>query len=166
VIFLNRTYAQAQSLAFANAPRAFLLALTRISPPYALLVAYWGANCDAVLSVPTREYFQSSGWTAPPTLATSTSTSTLDHFHILIHYLHIHQRNATRPHLAGDTAAVPKKQKACLPAVGSVPRDTTAVMGVAGHGFPRHYCTIWYCNRLPHHRMGTIQVMTRMERRL
>ncbi|KAI9507412.1 hypothetical protein F5148DRAFT_1205370 [Russula earlei] len=67
VVFLNRHYAQAQSSAYANAPRAFLLALTRLAPPHALLVAYWGVDGAAVLSVPTREYFQSSGWTGPPT---------------------------------------------------------------------------------------------------
>ncbi|KAH9955682.1 hypothetical protein BC827DRAFT_1083854, partial [Russula dissimulans] len=67
VVFLNRHYAQAQSPAYASAPRAFLLALTRIAPPHALLVAYWGPDGAAALSVPTREYFQSSGWTGPPT---------------------------------------------------------------------------------------------------
>jgi hypothetical protein len=74
VIFLNRTYAQAQSPAYANAPRAFLLTLTRLAPPHALLVAYWGTDSAAVLSVPTREYFQSSGWTAPPTPVVSSSS--------------------------------------------------------------------------------------------
>jgi hypothetical protein len=62
VVFLNRHYAQAQSPAYASAPRAFLLALTRLAPPHALLVAYWGADGAAALSVPTREYLQSSGW--------------------------------------------------------------------------------------------------------
>jgi len=75
VLFLNRHYAQAQSSAYASAPRAFLLALTRLAPPHALLVAYWGADGAAALSVPTREYFQSSGWSAPPTPAASTSPS-------------------------------------------------------------------------------------------
>ncbi|KAI0245635.1 hypothetical protein BJV78DRAFT_1287383 [Lactifluus subvellereus] len=75
VVFLNRTYAQAQSPAYANAPRAFLLALTRLAPSHALLVAYWGADGPAALSVPTREYFQSSGWTAPPTPAGAASPS-------------------------------------------------------------------------------------------
>jgi hypothetical protein len=74
VLFLNRHYAQAQSPAYASAPRAFLLALTRVAPPHALLVAYWGADGAAALSVPTREYFQSSGWSAPPTPVTSTTS--------------------------------------------------------------------------------------------
>lgn len=77
VVFLNRHYAQAQSPAYASAPRAFLLALTRLAPPHALLVAYWGADGAAALSVPTREYFQSSGWSAPPTPVADTSTSTI-----------------------------------------------------------------------------------------
>ena len=76
VVFLNRHYAQAQSPAYASAPRAFLLALTRLAPPHALLVAYWGADGAAALSVPTREYFQSSGWSAPPTPVADTSAST------------------------------------------------------------------------------------------
>ncbi|KAH9010219.1 hypothetical protein EDB84DRAFT_1570699 [Lactarius hengduanensis] len=75
VLFLNRHYAQAQSPAYASAPRAFLLALTRLAPPHALLVAYWGADGAAALSVPTREYFQSSGWSAPSTPAASASPS-------------------------------------------------------------------------------------------
>ncbi|KAF8489548.1 hypothetical protein F5888DRAFT_1745733, partial [Russula emetica] len=41
---------------------AFLLALTRLAPPHALLVAYWVADGAAALSVPTRERFESSGW--------------------------------------------------------------------------------------------------------
>ncbi|KAF8493656.1 hypothetical protein F5888DRAFT_1617763 [Russula emetica] len=77
VVFLNRHYAQAQSPAYASAPRAFLLALTRLAPPHALLVAYWGADGAAALSVPTREYFQSSGWSAPPTPVADTSTSSI-----------------------------------------------------------------------------------------
>jgi len=77
VLFLNRHYAQAQSPAYASAPRAFLLALTRLAPPHALLVAYWGADGAAVLSVPTREYFQSSGWSAPPTPVADTSSSSI-----------------------------------------------------------------------------------------
>ncbi|KAH8977028.1 hypothetical protein EDB86DRAFT_3010843 [Lactarius hatsudake] len=75
VLFLNRHYAQAQSPAYASAPRAFLLALTRLAPPHALLVAYWGADGAAALSVPTREYFQSSGWSAPSTPAAGASPS-------------------------------------------------------------------------------------------
>ncbi|KAH8981407.1 hypothetical protein EDB92DRAFT_1953174 [Lactarius akahatsu] len=55
-------------------PRAFLLALTRLAPPHALLVAYWGADGAAALSVPTWEYFQSSGWSAPSTPAASAAS--------------------------------------------------------------------------------------------
>ena len=75
MLFLNRHYAQAQSPAYASAPRAFLLALTRLAPPHALLIAYWGAEGAAALSVPTREYFQSSGWSAPTPPIESTTTS-------------------------------------------------------------------------------------------
>lgn len=39
-----------------------MLSLVSIAPPHALLVAYWGKDGGAVLSLPTREYFQSSGW--------------------------------------------------------------------------------------------------------
>ena len=67
VLFLNRHHAQGQSPAYASAPCAFLLGLTRLAPPHALLVAYWGAEGAAALSVPTQEYFQ-SGWTGPQRL--------------------------------------------------------------------------------------------------
>lgn len=33
-----------------------------MAPPHALLVAHWGLEGSAVLSLPTKEYFQSSGW--------------------------------------------------------------------------------------------------------
>ncbi|TFK40380.1 hypothetical protein BDQ12DRAFT_648870 [Crucibulum laeve] len=62
VIFLNKHYAQANSPHYATTPRAFLLSLTAIAPPHALLVAHWGKEGAAVLSLPTKEYFQSSGW--------------------------------------------------------------------------------------------------------
>ncbi|TBU44454.1 hypothetical protein BD309DRAFT_862239 [Dichomitus squalens] len=65
VVFLNRHYARAHSPQYAASPRAFLLSLTGIAPPHALLVAHWGADGAAVLSVPTKEYFQSSGWVEP-----------------------------------------------------------------------------------------------------
>ncbi|KAH9939621.1 uncharacterized protein BXZ73DRAFT_75827 [Epithele typhae] len=65
VIFLNRHYACALSSQYASAPRAFLLALAGQAPPHALLVAHWGADGAAVLSVPTREYFQASAWAEP-----------------------------------------------------------------------------------------------------
>ncbi|KIP04175.1 hypothetical protein PHLGIDRAFT_31472, partial [Phlebiopsis gigantea 11061_1 CR5-6] len=78
VIFLNRHYARAHSPHYAASPRAFLLSLTTVAPPHALLVAYWGTEGAAVLSVPTREYFQSSGWvdTALPTPAPTPMPST------------------------------------------------------------------------------------------
>ncbi|KAJ7104135.1 hypothetical protein B0H15DRAFT_918755 [Mycena belliarum] len=71
ILFVNKHYAQATSPNFATSPRAFLLSLTSIAPPHALLVAHWGAEGAAVLSLPTKEYFQSSGWVeerpkAPP----------------------------------------------------------------------------------------------------
>ncbi|KAI0791311.1 hypothetical protein C8Q75DRAFT_757661 [Abortiporus biennis] len=62
VIFLNKHYALAHSPAYASSPRAFLLSFTNIAPKHALLVAHWGTEGAAVLSLPTREYFQSSGW--------------------------------------------------------------------------------------------------------
>ncbi|KAJ7650229.1 hypothetical protein FB45DRAFT_779220 [Roridomyces roridus] len=62
VLFLNKHYAEATSPNFASSPRAFLLSLTSIAPPHALLVAHWGSEGAAVLSLPTKEYFQSSGW--------------------------------------------------------------------------------------------------------
>ncbi|CDO68506.1 hypothetical protein BN946_scf184998.g3 [Trametes cinnabarina] len=65
VIFLNKHYARAHSPQYASSPRAFLLSLTSIAPPHALLVAHWGSDGAAVLSVPTKEYFQSTGWVEP-----------------------------------------------------------------------------------------------------
>lgn len=62
VIFLNKHYAQVHSPHYASTPRAFLLSLTSIVPQHALLVAHWGSEGSAVLSLPTKEYFQSSGW--------------------------------------------------------------------------------------------------------
>ena len=79
VIFLNKHYALAHSRDYATSPRAFLLSLTHIAPPHALLVAHWGSEGAAVLSVPTKEYFQSSGWVEPPrpdSLATSPNPPT------------------------------------------------------------------------------------------
>ncbi|KAF8638279.1 hypothetical protein AX17_002300 [Amanita inopinata Kibby_2008] len=62
VLFVNKQYAQSISPQYAMSPRAFLLSLTSNTAPHALLVAHWGSDGSAVLSVPTREYFQSSGW--------------------------------------------------------------------------------------------------------
>ncbi|ESK94643.1 pfkb family [Moniliophthora roreri MCA 2997] len=62
VLFVNKYYAQANSPHYATTPRAFLLSLSSIAPPHALLVAHWGEEGAAALSLPTQEYFQSSGW--------------------------------------------------------------------------------------------------------
>ncbi|KDR76249.1 hypothetical protein GALMADRAFT_247545 [Galerina marginata CBS 339.88] len=62
VLFFNKHYAQANSPHFETTPRAFLLSLASIASPHALLVAHWGKEGGAVLSLPTKEYFQSSGW--------------------------------------------------------------------------------------------------------
>ncbi|EGN99229.1 hypothetical protein SERLA73DRAFT_108623 [Serpula lacrymans var. lacrymans S7.3] len=62
VIFLTQQYAQAHSPNYASTPRAFLLSLSHLAPPHALLIAHWGTEGAALLSMPTREYFQSSGW--------------------------------------------------------------------------------------------------------
>ncbi|KAF9267743.1 hypothetical protein L218DRAFT_954940 [Marasmius fiardii PR-910] len=64
VIFVNKHYAQGNSPHYATTPRAFLLSLTSTAPSHALLVAHWGSEGAAVLSLPTQEYFQSSGWVA------------------------------------------------------------------------------------------------------
>lgn len=63
MIFVNRHYAEAVSPTYSTSPRAFLLSLTSTAPSHALLVADWGKEGAAVLSVPTRDYFQSSAWT-------------------------------------------------------------------------------------------------------
>lgn len=75
VLFLNKHYAQAHSPHYATTPRAFLLSLTTIAPPHALLVAHWGSEGAAVLSLPTKEYFQSSGWVEDRPLLTQNSNS-------------------------------------------------------------------------------------------
>jgi hypothetical protein len=62
VLFFNKHYAEANSPHYETTPRAFLLSLASTAPPHALLVAYWGKEGGAVLSLPTKEYFQSSGW--------------------------------------------------------------------------------------------------------
>lgn len=89
VIFLNKHYAMAHSRDYATSPRAFLLSLTHIAPPHALLVAHWGTEGAAVLSVPTKEYFQSSGWVEPSRPdSQSTSPNTAAH-----HDLHADRRS-------------------------------------------------------------------------
>ena len=70
VVFVNVHYAKAHSPAHAATPRSYLLSLAASSSvaPHALLIAYWGNKQGAaVLSLPTKEYFQSSGWVRPPT---------------------------------------------------------------------------------------------------
>ncbi|PFH52996.1 hypothetical protein AMATHDRAFT_73810 [Amanita thiersii Skay4041] len=69
VLFLSKQYAQSISPQYGASPRAFLLSLAGSVAPHALLVAYWGKEGAAVLSVPTREYFQSSGWVKEPSEA-------------------------------------------------------------------------------------------------
>ncbi|KAJ3821888.1 hypothetical protein EV361DRAFT_793810 [Lentinula raphanica] len=62
VLFLNKHYAQMHYPSYATTPRAFLLSLMSIASSHALLIAYWGSEGAAALSLPTKEYFQSSGW--------------------------------------------------------------------------------------------------------
>ncbi|KAF8135106.1 hypothetical protein EV363DRAFT_1429762 [Boletus edulis] len=50
----------------APSPRAILLSLARHAPPHALLVLNAGRDGAALLSLPTSEYLQSSGWTHVP----------------------------------------------------------------------------------------------------
>ena len=73
MLFFNKHYAQANSPHYETTPRAFLLSLSSIAPPHALLVAHWGSEGGAVLSLPTKEYFQSSEWVEdkPPQSRTS-----------------------------------------------------------------------------------------------
>lgn len=89
MIFLNKQYAQAHSPHYASTPRTFLLSLTSIAPPHALLVAHWGTEGSAVLSLPTKEYFQSSGWVEekPPNQ-------------------HEHNHHDTTAHAGDDSAAL------------------------------------------------------------
>jgi hypothetical protein len=65
--------------------RAFLFTLTCLAPPHTLLVAYWGADCAALFSVPTHdEYFLSSGRVDVPSYTCSI-------FLFLIYHLHLRQ---------------------------------------------------------------------------
>ena len=78
VIFVNAHYAKAHSPAHAATPRSYLLSLAASSSvaPHALLIAFWGNKQGAaVLSLPTKEYFQSSGWVRPPTHRTTCKNS-------------------------------------------------------------------------------------------
>ena len=73
MLFFNKHYAQANSPHYETTPRAFLLSLSSIAPPHALLVAHWGSEGAAVLSLPTKEYFQSSGWVEDKPLSPRTT---------------------------------------------------------------------------------------------
>ncbi|KAF8577517.1 hypothetical protein K439DRAFT_1622064 [Ramaria rubella] len=64
VVFFSKPYAQ--SLSPSTTPRSFLISMSAHAAPHALLVVDWGAQGAALLSVPTREYLQSSGWVEPP----------------------------------------------------------------------------------------------------
>ena len=59
----RKHYALSQNAAYTT-PRPFLLALASSGrvPSHALLIAFWGSEGAALLSMPTREYLQSSGW--------------------------------------------------------------------------------------------------------
>ncbi|QRV95657.1 PfkB family carbohydrate kinase [Ceratobasidium sp. AG-Ba] len=63
VVFFSHAYATAQEY---TAPRPFLLAMARFASPHALLCAEWGRAGCAMLSVPTKEYFQSSAFVPDP----------------------------------------------------------------------------------------------------
>ncbi|KAI9442025.1 hypothetical protein BJY52DRAFT_1194878 [Lactarius psammicola] len=121
VVFLNQHYAQAQFPAYASAPRVFRLALTGLAPPHALLVAYWGAVGAAVLSAPTREYFQSSGWSAPPTPAASVSPPRASPL------------RRPRPRRRAIIHAVARRRRACAARAVSGLRGTTAARAAAPH---------------------------------
>ena len=49
-----------------SSPRTFLLSMRSQVPPHSLLVCDWGRDGGAILSVPTREYFQSSSFVPDP----------------------------------------------------------------------------------------------------
>ncbi|KAF9238517.1 hypothetical protein BU15DRAFT_47677 [Melanogaster broomeanus] len=69
VIFLWQTgYPTSPTPNSTLTPRAILLSLARHAPPHALLVLDAGREGAALLSLPTREYLQSSGWTQPAPL--------------------------------------------------------------------------------------------------
>lgn len=63
IIFFSHAYATAQEY---TAPRPFLLAMARLASPHALLCVEWGQSGCAMLSVPTKEYFQSSPFVPDP----------------------------------------------------------------------------------------------------
>ncbi|KAH7104178.1 hypothetical protein BKA62DRAFT_496988 [Auriculariales sp. MPI-PUGE-AT-0066] len=59
VVLFSKAFATAQNF---DAPRPFLLSMVALASPHALLVVNWGDAGAALLSVPTREYFQASSW--------------------------------------------------------------------------------------------------------
>lgn len=66
VIFFSKSYALSvnpTTPAHKLTPRAFLLSQAQLVAPHALLLVHWDHDGGALLSVPTREYLQSSVWT-------------------------------------------------------------------------------------------------------
>ncbi|KAG8840214.1 hypothetical protein FRB96_009531, partial [Tulasnella sp. 330] len=63
VVFFSKSYAR--SLAYTS-PRAFLLSQALRCAPHAILVVSWADQGSALLSIPTREYFQSSKFVVEP----------------------------------------------------------------------------------------------------
>ncbi|KAG8969343.1 hypothetical protein FRC03_003444 [Tulasnella sp. 419] len=59
VIFFSKSYAKAQGF---TSPRAFLLSQSLRSSQHSILVITWGRAGSALLSTPTKEYFQSSAF--------------------------------------------------------------------------------------------------------
>ncbi|KAF8509886.1 hypothetical protein BU17DRAFT_55849 [Hysterangium stoloniferum] len=66
IVFFSKLYAQVVSP--SESPRAFLISMCSHAAPHSLLVVDWGVQGAALLSVPTREYLQSSGWVEPTLL--------------------------------------------------------------------------------------------------
>ncbi|PVG01170.1 hypothetical protein CPB86DRAFT_781748 [Serendipita vermifera] len=68
VIFYSKAYALSvnpSTPASKLTPRSFLLSQVPLVAPHALLLVHWDHEGGALLSVPTREYLQSSVWTDP-----------------------------------------------------------------------------------------------------
>ncbi|KAG8902689.1 hypothetical protein FRB99_004253 [Tulasnella sp. 403] len=57
VVFFSKSYARSHLF---SSPRAFLLSQALRAAPHALLIVSWADQGSALLSVPTKEYFQSS----------------------------------------------------------------------------------------------------------
>ena len=75
-----------------------------------LLIAHWVAGDTTALSVPTRKYLWSSGWTALPTLVGTPLP--------LLHPSPL-PTPPRLPHVARASAAVLKKRRACVPGAAS-----------------------------------------------